>query len=334
MVQKSFDLDIDVTGSCELPGPLHIAASVFLPDPARLLPRPIVIFASPGASYSRGYFDLHFPGLPDYSQAEYHRDRGIIFVSYDPLGVGGSSTTGLTEMTVEMIAAACHAAVVQMVGRLTQGTLSPGFPALKDLFVAGIGQSMGGQVTVVMQSRHNTFSAIAVLGAPARQGTMVQRDPDVEKRANEYTRQFSRKTPLKELSITKLAAPVADFAYLFHFEDVPEEIVKADMEGGCPIRTKVPAWGSGTIPLCVAAMPSPGYISEDAAEVTVPVLIGAGERDSIGNPRDEVTVFKKATDISVFISPRMAHMHNFASTRKLLWERIHFFARRVAEADG
>jgi hypothetical protein len=33
---------------------------------------------------------------------------------------------------------------------------------------------------------------------------------------------------------------------------------------------------------------------------------------------DEVAAFKAATDISVFVVPRMAHMHNFTETRTLL----------------
>jgi pimeloyl-ACP methyl ester carboxylesterase len=328
----TFDLNIDVTGSCALPGPLHIASTVFLPDPKALSSPPIVIFASPGASYSRGYYDLHFKNHPHYSQAEYHVNRGLIVVTYDHLGVGGSSAQGLSEMTVEMIAAANDAAVRNIVGRLKSGTLKPQFPALPDLVSIGIGQSMGGMVTTVMQGAYGTFAAIALLGASAIRGIIAQPDPKDQEKANEYMGNFTRKTPIKDLSLSKLAAPVLDFRYPFHWEDVPEDIVRADLDGGCPVRKEVPPWGSGTIPACVAAMPSPGYISEDAAKVTVPVLIGVGERDSMANSRAEPTAFTRSGDISVFIAPRMAHMHNFASTRRLLWDRIESFARRAATA--
>jgi pimeloyl-ACP methyl ester carboxylesterase len=331
---ETLNLNIDVTGSCALPGPLHIASTVFLPDPKALSSPPIAIFASPGASYSRGYFDLHFKNHPHYSQAEHHANRGIIVVTYDHLGVGGSSTQGLIEMTVEMIAAANDAAVRKIIDRLQCGTLKPQFPALPDLVSIGIGQSMGGMVTAVMQGSYGTFAAIALLGASAIRGIIPQPDPKDQEKANEYMRNFTRKTPVKDLSLSKLAAPVLDIRYPFHWEDMPEDIVKADLDGGCPMRKEVPPWGSGTIPACVAAMPSPGYISEDAAKVTVPVLIGVGERDTMGNPLAEPAAFSRSRDISVFITPRMAHMHNFATTRRLLWDRIEAFARRAATTPG
>jgi hypothetical protein len=32
-------------------------------------------------------------------------------------------------------------------------------------------------------------------------------------------------------------------------------------------------------------------------------------------------MFPRAHDITVYVVPRMAHMHNFASTRRWLWDR-------------
>jgi hypothetical protein len=62
------DLVVDVTGSCDIEGPLHIAATLFLPAPDRLTGEPAVIFALPGGGYSRGYYDMHFDGHLGYSQ--------------------------------------------------------------------------------------------------------------------------------------------------------------------------------------------------------------------------------------------------------------------------
>jgi hypothetical protein len=55
------DLDIEVTDSCQLGQPLRIAATVFLPPPDELAEYPAVV-SPPGGGYSRGYFDMHFPG--------------------------------------------------------------------------------------------------------------------------------------------------------------------------------------------------------------------------------------------------------------------------------
>ena len=44
--------------------------------------------------------------------------------------------------------------------------------------------------------------------------------------------------------------------------------------------------------------------------------------------------FASSRDISVFIVPRMAHMHNFASTRERLWDRIVAWSKIVAISKG
>jgi len=43
----------------------------------------------------------------------------------------------------------------------------------------------------------------------------------------------------------------------------------------------------------------------------------------------EPTAYRSSSDVSVAVIPRMAHMHNFASTRELLWARIAAFAESV-----
>src|SRR5437763_16476724 len=95
-VKPTFDprvqqLRVDVSQRLQAAVPVEIAATVFLPDPAVLLSPPIVIFGVPGGGYSRGYFDMHFPGHEGYSEAEYHTAQGFIFVACDPVGVGDST---------------------------------------------------------------------------------------------------------------------------------------------------------------------------------------------------------------------------------------------------
>jgi pimeloyl-ACP methyl ester carboxylesterase len=77
-------------------------------------------------------------------------------------------------------------------------------------------------------------------------------------------------------------------------------------------------------------MMTPGVIAAEAAAVKVPVLIAVGERDVCPEPHAEPTAYRGSSDVSLFIAPRMAHMHNFASTRALLWSRIASWSRRVA----
>jgi hypothetical protein len=74
----------------------------------------------------------------------------------------------------------------------------------------------------------------------------------------------------------------------------------------------------------------PGVVAAETAVIDVPVLLATGERDVCGAPIDELATFTSATDIASFVAPRMAHMHNFAGTRALIWRRTDAFIQQVA----
>ena len=84
----------------------RIAATVFLPEP--MPAAPTVMFALPGGGYSRGYFDLHFPGHDGYSQAEHHVARGAVFVAMDHLGVGGEQHRDHVGARDDLLARPCR----------------------------------------------------------------------------------------------------------------------------------------------------------------------------------------------------------------------------------
>jgi pimeloyl-ACP methyl ester carboxylesterase len=326
---RRIELKIDVSGSLPLPGPHEIAATVWLPDPAKLGDKPLVMFASPGGGYSRGYFDLHFDGHSGYSQAEYHAARGIIYVAYDHLGVGNSSTKQKDAYTIEMLADANHAMTREILDQLAKGTLQSGFPAVKNPFSIGTGQSMGAGVTIIMQGRNRSFDAVGILGISAIHTQLPQRTFDEARQAIEPY-QFTRATPPGELTaIPKTAVRVPDFVYPFHWEDEPRDILDADMKGGYPMRKSAPYFGSSTIPICAVAMNSPGFHTLEASMIKVPVFIGVGERDVCPNPWAEPSAYWRSKDVSLYVVPRMAHMHNFASTRELLWHRLDRWCRLV-----
>jgi pimeloyl-ACP methyl ester carboxylesterase len=318
---ESIELKVDVSAAVALPGPLHIAASVFLPEAAKITSPPVAIFAFPGGGYSRGYFDIHPPGHRGYSQAEHHLERGIIFVAADHLGVGASSIPDLAALSIEMLAAANDAAIRQVSEQLAAGSLTPGFPALPNLVRIAIGQSMGGCITIVMQGRLGTCDAIACLGFSAIHTVLPQRTEAARQQGIAANRLF-RNHDLRERAAARGGVRDFDFVFPFHWEDVPQDILDADMKGGYPVRKTAPPWGSMTMPACARLMLSPGYIAQEAAAIEVPVLIAAGERDVVPDPRAEPGAFKSSKDVSVYVVPGMAHMHNFATTRKLLWDRI------------
>ena len=314
------DVTVDVTEACSLDSRLEIVATAYLPPPDRLTDRPTVVFAMPGGGYSRGYFDMEFPGHSGYSQAQHHVERGLIIVSIDHLGVGESTPEVAGVVRIEDIAAANDHAVQEISQRLHRGEAVPGYPPIDVGPCVGMGQSMGGGVAVIMAGRHQTFDAVAVLGYSAIHTVLPL--PRTEHADYVKNFEYSRDDAPDTFSVEAASATIPEFLYPFFYEDVPADIVAADTEGGYPLRDTAPAFGSKSIPPCVVAMLSPGYISTEAATLSVPVFIGLGERDTAPDPRREPSAYGKSTDITMFICDRMAHMHNFATTRTVLWDRI------------
>lgn len=323
------NMHIDITGKVSIPGPLYLACSVYLPEPEDLTDHPVVIFAVPGGGYSRHYYDLHFAGHEDYSEAQYHRQNGIIFIACDHLGVGESSLPDPTLITFEVLAAAYAATVTDLVSRIREGAIDPQFPAVENPTIVGIGQSMGGCVTILTQGQHAVFDAIVPMGYSAIHTVMPQRTEGDRQRAIE-ARTAPRHTQLDTISLEESSRSIADYVYPFHWEDVPREIIDADMGGGYPIRTSPPHWGSATIPPCATLMMTQGVVSAEASAVTVPVLVISGERDTVPAPHAEPSAFTASNDVSLFVVPNMAHMHNFASSRQRLWQRTHAWSRMIA----
>jgi pimeloyl-ACP methyl ester carboxylesterase len=314
------DITVDVSEACALSRPLHIVATTFLPPPDRLAYRQPVVFAMPGGGYSRGYYDMRFPGHAGYSQAEHHVAHGLVSVSVDHLGVGDSSPEVCDELRTEDIAAANDIAVREISRRLRDGDVVPGYPPIDVGPCVGMGQSMGGGVAIIMAGRHRTFDAIAVLGYSAIHTVLPQRRVEDRQYVDKFD--YSRDDGPETFSLNAASEAVPEFLYPFFYEDVPAEIVAADTSGGDPIREVAPAFGSTTLPLCVIAMLSPGYVKQEAADVTVPVFVGLGKRDTAPDPHSEPSAYSASSDITVFICERMAHMHNFATTRTALWDRV------------
>ena len=122
-----------------------MAASVYLPKPGQLASPPVIMFASPGKVLGAENFDLRFEGRSGYSQAEYHVAQGLIFVAYDHLRDRRRHDRAQSNSRVEMVADADHAMVTEILTRFARGSIQPGFPALDEPFVIGIGQWIGGR---------------------------------------------------------------------------------------------------------------------------------------------------------------------------------------------
>ncbi|MBB3925914.1 alpha-beta hydrolase superfamily lysophospholipase [Sphingobium jiangsuense] len=321
---------IDVREAAPVLGaPLEMAVTLCLPDPALMPPRPVAIFAAPGGGYSRRYFDLRFDAHDGYGEARWHAERGIIHVAIDHVGVGDSTIPDLSKIDFQTLAATHDSCVRQVARLLERGEADKRFPATGPLFKVGMGQSMGGGVTILTQGRFAPFDAIAPCGVSAIHTVLPQRD---EAALEKGKRRFLPVAEGRVTSHEQTDHEGVDYLYAFHWEDVPADILHEDMKGGYPIRETAPDFGSLTIPHCAVRMMLPGAFAEDAARVAVPVLVANGERDTCPHPHREAAAYSASRDVTIFIAPTMAHMHNFASTRAILWEKLHGWSRMLAAA--
>ncbi len=345
---RQVTLDIDVSDAAGSGEPLHTRVTVTLPEPDAVSSPPIACFGFPGGGYSRGYFHLDVPDAQQADtaggQAAWHARRGWVFVACDHLCVGESSMpVELDDVSFEVMAAVNAATVERVTALLASGELDPGFPPLDGIVRIGIGQSMGGCLLIVQQGQHATFDGVGVLGYSAIH-TVLALPPGTPPIAMPYLprgTRFSLDVTLaraQENTGAELpagAATAADLPFTtwgFHMDDEPQDIVIADMVD-FPMRRRTspwPSWASATLPPCSISMLSPGVVAPEAAMITAPVLVVAGERDVVPDPKAEPKAYQRSSDVTVVVWPNMAHMHNFASTRAGFWNRIHVWAEGIA----
>ena len=325
----------DVSEAVGLGEPLQTVATVCLPD--GVPENPVICFGFPGGGYSRRYFTFDMPGDKGGGQAGWHTSRGWIFVACDHLHCGGSSQpTDPAKITYEHLVAANQATVQHVLGLLADGSLADEVPPIAAPVTIGIGQSMGGATIILQQGQYATFDGVGVLGWSGRH-SVTWVPPGSPKTAVRY---LPRGTDMGALTPEVFTAAMPEMALgekgmpattpSFHFDDEPADVVAADMIDYPNRGGSMPVWGSATIPPCSMTMMSPGAVASEAASITAPVLIAVGERDVCPDPMSEPKAYERASDVTVFVCPRMAHMHNFASTRESFWARIHAWGEGVA----
>jgi pimeloyl-ACP methyl ester carboxylesterase len=314
-MRAPIDLRIDVTEASGLGESAHCAVTVFVPDsvPERADDRsaPVVAFAWPGAGYGRRYFAFDMPGSSFGGQAGHHADRdGWIFVACDHLGAGDSSIPDLERLTLEVVTAANGAVVDQVSDLLASGALAPDLPPIVDPLRVGMGQSMGGCFTVALQGTAPRFDAVAVLGFSAIHTVMPRPSP-----TSSTSDAATDDTVDAQISTDALR-------WAFYSADVPDDIVAADLTDFPTRGGNLPPWGSATAPGAALRMREPGVVAREAAAIDVPVFLATGEIDGVPDPRAEPGAYARSRDITVYVQPQMAHMHNFAGSRTVLWDRL------------
>jgi hypothetical protein len=315
------ELRVDVSAAAGTGERLAVAATVLLPGDLAARPAEprTVLFGFPGGGYNRRYYDLEIPGHPGYSQARYHLAAGRVFVACDHLGVGDSDTPG-RPLDYDAVARANMAAAREILRRLRDGDAAVGRAAVQVDAAAAVGQSFGGFLLVIGQAADPVFDGIGVLGYSAR-------DPQTP-----WPAHLTLDDVLSLRGGNGRDHPMRPW---FHRDDVPDDIVLADM-------TKRPGTLASAAPWSTPANPGgpavrsarrprdPAAVAAEAAAVAVPVLAACGEVDVVPDPWLEAAAYRGSPHVTTAVIAGMAHMHNFASTRGRLWAVIEDWLAVVA----
>jgi pimeloyl-ACP methyl ester carboxylesterase len=338
--QREIELDVDVTEAVAIGEQAHTRVTITFPAAADLADPPVVAFAWPGGGYNRRYYNFDASGPPAGGEAGWHARRGWIFVSCDHVGVGDSSRHRPDRLLFENMAAANWATARSVLERLADGSL--GLAPVRKPVTIGLGQSRGGCLLIVQQAHHQTFDGIAVLGYSGIHTSPKSR-PGEPRVAQPWIVRSSLQLAPIVLNAVQVAADEAawmrhgpsqdvhPYAWCFHYDDVDRELVRRDMHDFMRRGGDLPEWGDDFAPAMSRAMLTPGVVASEAAAIRAPVLAAFGERDVASDPWLEPTAYRTSVDVTTYVCPRMGHMHNFASTRELLWARIDQWARGVAE---
>jgi pimeloyl-ACP methyl ester carboxylesterase len=156
-------VEFDVSDAVPFEGRHRVSTWVFAP--AKTSERMPVLFCLPGGSYTKAYWHLEVPGHPGYSFAEHMAAQGMLVVAVDHLGTGESSNEARAiDLTPEVVAGANAAVFTEVLTGAANGTLVPDVGPLAVGPTVGVGHSMGAMLTIVQQSLHQSFDAIAPLG--------------------------------------------------------------------------------------------------------------------------------------------------------------------------
>jgi hypothetical protein len=88
--KRTLSFQVPLPAGDLLPSGVSLAATLHWPE-QQISPGTPVLFMFPGASYARGYFDIHLDGFEGYSEADHHVSQGLIVVAIDHAGAGDSS---------------------------------------------------------------------------------------------------------------------------------------------------------------------------------------------------------------------------------------------------
>jgi hypothetical protein len=299
------ELRIDVAPALGHAGPLEVSVTVVSPPPSTRPARPLVVVAIPGGTYHRRYWDLQPPGRAGYSKAEHLAARGIVFVACDYLGGGDSTRPDDGDFIgLETQADAAHAVLEALRHEMPDATF------------VGIGQSLGGFITMIQQGKYGDYPAVGIFGASPLLIANTREQPEWDTMSASERRAWIIAENARQSGVAELpmyhGAPRDQYRGIFHVPDVPDDLFAYD-EAEC--HTLIPRMAG------IDGM-TPGFAAPFASNITSPLFLAFGEFDVSADPHLEGSGYPQSPDITTVVVPDMAHMHNFAATREQLWDRF------------
>lgn len=301
-------------------GSLKIALRFVLPPPENMANEPIVFFCFPGGSLNRHYFDLDPDGANRLSFAEAMAARSHVCVLIDHPGIGDSERPdngfALDPHTVARI----DANVVES-AKAALATGLPGYPPLPAIRAVGMGHSMGGMLTGLMQAHHAPFEAIALLGThPFGAIEILMQplhhladDPEATRESLAVTLQSLGAEPFKDM--IRNPGPTTLFE-----------------EGDGPGKAAIAANRTHLLTVCGMFSMIPGSWKREAAAIEVPLLLAFGDSDLCQRPYEVPGCFTASPDVTLLVLRDTGHNHFAFATRAAMFERIDHWARGLVSA--
>jgi pimeloyl-ACP methyl ester carboxylesterase len=303
-------LDLKLAAGVTLPGegPLQIGASVFVPE----RPQPLALVCLAGGNMNRRYWHLQSGGDDSFSFAAALTAQGYVVVTLDYLGLGESSKPADGHaLTPEILTRANVSATADVLARLREGRLAPDLPALPALRSVGVGHSMGGMMTVLLQHAARPHAALALLGFTTR-GLPQYLPPAVRDLPRDAQRaqlvEFARRMFPQPYPIIKSSGNGAEVYGSRHAEPAGIAALKSATDCLLP----VPAFMSML----------PGNVAPEAAAIDVPVYLGVGEHDMTGPPQEIPAAFPASPAVTLEIYPGTGHSHFLFPARRQLFEQL------------
>lgn len=301
----------------------EIAVEVYWPEQ---ITRPQVLFCVPGGGMNRRYFDLGGKADSRFSFARQMAARGFVSVLVDPPALGDSDRPedghALTPALITRLLAQVHARVMDDLGA---GAIDGHLAAMHGLISVGVGHSMGAMLTVLQQATHQSHDAVVLLGFGTR--GLPQFLPPQARPLLENVEAWRAALPTLAKSAFPASYPVLHSdggeAGLFGSTHADPAGVKA-LKSANDVMLPVPALMSLF----------PGNVAPECADIRVPIYLGIGERDMVGEPEKVPASFPASRDVTLQVLPQTGHSHFLFPAREQLFDGIADWAAKLESTPG